>query len=399
MSRIGIVISREDIASLTIKDALLERVDWEEGDDCLRYDRFELRTFDRLHLHLNEVALEFNDPDLLIFASRHSGDSGALCSTHFTGNFGTADFGGRPMELAKPAPRAVKRVLNQLERIAPAEYDVSMECTHHGPSNVGCPSFFVELGSDETRWSDERAATSIARSILELDNELVDTNKVVTVFGDGHYAPRSTRIVTETDWSVGHVAADWATGDMTDKMIQAAFDKSNTERAVVERDPLAERISNLGYDVVSERWIRETEGVALGFVQEVEDRLGSIDDGVRLGEPAKDQVAYEIRTLPDELLREVNGIDPNRVLAAAREAFVAFETAENGNKLKPRVAAPSDSMREFVEKLCSILASKYDVVDWTSDDIIVKQEKFDASAAADLGVPEGPKFGKLAAGE
>ncbi|MFB6254725.1 MAG: D-aminoacyl-tRNA deacylase, partial [Halobacteriaceae archaeon] len=284
---IGIVVSKEDTASQLIGENLRDLRDWDtytdeslqsgHGDEVYQCDGFEMRIFDDLHLSLSDVSSLFNSPDLIIFASRHAGDTGPLLTTHFTGNFGSADYGGDPTELAIAAPYAQRRIYHALRKNAPPAYDVGIECTHHGPTNVGSPSLFVEIGSDAEQWQDTSAAKAVAQSILAVEGINVQSNKQIVWFGGGHYASRPEKIIKETDWSVGHIAADWSLTslgspqDHTD-VIQQVFEKSDATKAVIEGDhtSLSEVISQLGYQVTSETWIRETDGVALSLVAQLE---------------------------------------------------------------------------------------------------------------------------------
>lgn len=157
----GVVVSRADPASVHIGEHLLALGDWGRTSDDTRSDAaggasvyrtsgFELRTFDGLHLDLEGVVSTFDDPDLVVFASKHAGDTGPLLITHHTGNFGPADHRGADGAFAPACPNAHARVLDVLTEYAPSGYDVGMECTHHGPTDVGAPSMFVKLGSADT---------------------------------------------------------------------------------------------------------------------------------------------------------------------------------------------------------------------------------------------------------
>jgi D-tyrosyl-tRNA(Tyr) deacylase len=45
------------------------------------------------------------------------------------------------------------------------DYEVSFECTHHGPS-LNVPTMFVELGSSFQQWSDLKGAEAVAYSAM-----------------------------------------------------------------------------------------------------------------------------------------------------------------------------------------------------------------------------------------
>jgi D-aminoacyl-tRNA deacylase len=429
---IAVVVSRADSASVHVGERLLELAEWEERTDDERADAegggtyyrrgdLELREFDGLHVELGRVADAFSEPPAFVaFVSRHSGETGPLLTAHFTGNFGPAAYGGEAGELARACPNAQKAVVESLAEHAPEGYDVGIECTHHGPSDAGAPSMFVELGSDEEEWADPAGARAVARAVLDLSGVEADGERQLVGFGGGHYAPRFTRIVRETDWAVGHVAADWPLDEMGDPaanrdVVRRAFEASAAEYAVVDGDRpgLEGVVEELGYRVVGESWVREATGVSLDLLDRLESDLSPVDDGLRLGSfagrrPAGrgasvrdvDATEYEVVSLPDELLSEAAGIDADAALAAVRERTVAYETVENGSKARGRAALADESAYDgLVAALSDVLREKYDAVERRGNAVVARREAFDPTAAAERGVPEGPAFGTLSAGE
>ncbi|MFB6081887.1 MAG: D-aminoacyl-tRNA deacylase [Halanaeroarchaeum sp.] len=406
---IGIVVSRADRASRHIGEQLLAETAWTEiAPDVHRTEGFELRIFGEWHLHLDDVAERFEAPDCVVFASRHSGESGQLLSAHYPGNFGDAELGGADRDLATPCPLAHKRVIQALDRHAPEGWDVAMECTHHGPTSVGAPAMFVELGSGEEQWRDPEGARAVAKSILELgDAEKADERRTVVGFGGNHYAPRPTRLLMETEVAVGHVAADWSLEDLGDPtehrdIIDRMFAASGATRALFDGDhPAVERVvEDLGYRVVSETWVRETDGRPTALVEAVESRLSTVDDGLRFGERAGDPGTIVVRDLDPDLVGALHAADDEAALSVVAENAVAFETAESGNRLDGAAAFPDEAAYEsFVADATSLLERTYDDVRRSEGTIVAERTAFDPAAAREAGVPEGPKFGKLAAGE
>lgn len=415
---LAVVVSRADVASEHIGDHLLELESWTEHQDdsrsdasgggtYYRSDGIELRTFDSLHLHLDGAAMAFERPDMLVFASRHSGDTGPLLTAHATGNFGPPEYGGGEGSLARAAPNALQAVRRAFEEYAPAEYDTGIECTHHGPSNVGCPSLFVELGSGEDEWNDPAGAEAVARSILELRGVDPWGTRAIVGFGGGHYAPRFDRVLTDTDWAIGHIAADWCLEEMGDPheqvaVIVKAFRTSNARRALIDGDhhDVTTVIEDLGFETVSETWLRETTGVPLELVDTLESDLTTVDEGLRFGASASDHDGtYTIEELPSELLDEANGVDHERVVAAVDETALAYVTLEGGTHVAGPIALTApDDYRRIVESLAVVLQAKYDTVDVT-DEVIARREAFDPELARSAGIEEGPAFGRLSAGE
>lgn len=423
---IGIVWSRADEASEHIAEHLLELAGWTEHVDDTRPDAegggtyyrtegIELRSFDGLHLELERPADAFCDIDWLAFASRHSGDTGALLTAHVTGNFGPAQFGGRDRELAEAAPAALDRIVESFAEHAPEAYDVGIECTHHGPSEVGAPSLFVELGSGPEQWDDPEGARAVAMALLDARDapahrppESPETPRRQLVgFGGGHYAPRCTRILGETDWAVGHVAAGWCLEEMGAPrehrdLIESAFERTGTEYAVLDGEypELETVIEELGYQVVSETWVRETDGLPLDLVERVESRLGPVAEGTRFGERAREDVGtIEIDQLPDGLLAKARPIDADTTRQIVEEQTVAFQTEQNGTRVGERVAvADAADSTALLEALLAVLEREYEL-DRQEDAVVLTETVFDPERARTLGVPEGPAFGRLSDGQ
>jgi D-aminoacyl-tRNA deacylase len=430
---IGVVVSRADEASKHVGDRLLDRRDWTErvddarpegegGGTVYRSGPFELRTFDELPLRLDGVASAFSDAALVAFASRHSGETGPLLSAHFTGNFGPAEYGGADGELATAAPAALEVAVAALEDHAPEGYEVGVECTHHGPSEVGAPSLFAELGSDEPQWTDPDGARAVAAAILSLEG-LVDGGdespgdgavdpldaRTVVGFGGGHYAPRFERVLRETDWTVGHVAADWALAAMGDPAesratIRQAFERSGAEHALLDGDrpDLAAVVADLGYRVVGETWLREVDGVPQGLATAVEDALGPVEDGTRFGERAERDPPADVAVvpLPDDLLDEAWGVDAERTRAAVAATTLAYRTVEGGTRPRGRAAVGRERARdELIDRLVDLLDAEYESVRRREGVVEIRERSFDPDRARELGVPPGPKFGALADGE
>jgi D-aminoacyl-tRNA deacylase len=433
---LAIVVSRDDSASVHIGERLRDIADWTDridssrpdadgGGTVYRTDEVELREFDDLHLELDGVAEAFGrvdgederaEPDLLVFASRHAGETGPLLTAHHTGNVGPAEYGGEPGRFARACPNAHRHVLAALREHAPEGYEVGMEATHHGPTDVGVPSMFVEVGSDEPQWDDPEAAGAVARAILALAEVDPDapgengTRRQLVGFGGGHYAPRFERIVGETDWAVGHVAPDWGLDAMGDpaanrEVVRRAFEASAADYAVVEgeRPDLKRVVDELGYRAVSETWVRETTGVPLALVATVEDRLRSVDEGVRFGERAAgyegDPNALVRVDLPGDLLAEAQGVDGEAARGAVDRATVAFETSESGTRAEGRALVEDDGVVEdLADDLAAVLEGKYERVERTDGAVVARESAFDPDRARTLGVPDGPKLGRLAEG-
>ncbi|WP_424003481.1 D-aminoacyl-tRNA deacylase [Haloarcula salina] len=426
---LGIVVSHEDAASEHIGEHLLALRDWdtavdERRDDAdgggtvYRTDSVELREFASLHLDLEDAAAAFGDVDLLVFASKHAGETEELLTAHHTGNFGVAEYGGRDGRFARACPNAHRAVVSALDDHAPPEYEVGMECTHHGPTDVGVPSMFVEVGSAREQWEDPAAAEAVARAILDVAEVAPDaprengTRRHLVGLGGGHYAPRFERVVRETDWAVGHIAADWSLDaldewaddeDDRDAVLDRTFRESAADYALMEGDrpDLRAAVESLGHRVVGETFVRETSGVPLGLVEELEAEIGTVEDGLRFGQRATGYAGeWTVLDLPPDLLAEARGIDGDAVREAVERHAVAFGTDQNGTVVtEPVVVRAGTDAEALVDPLVEILEASYDSVAREDGDIVARETAFDPDLARTAGIPEGPKFGKLASGE
>jgi len=409
---LGVVVSHADTASVSIGEHLRSTGDWEPVQDPAtpagrgvtgyRRPGITVREFEEWHLELEGVAAAFEDPSLIVFASRHSGETGPLLSTHFTGNFGPAEYGGDPNDLAPAAPNAAHHLLGVLDDVAPTGYDVTLECTHHGPTDVGAPSLFVEIGSDESQWTDAAPAAAVADAIRSLPGVEPHTDRTVVTVGEGHYAPRATRIARETDWAVGHILPDWAIDDLDPAVLDQLFTRSGATRAVATDAPasVVDQIERAGYTVVTETWVRETTGVPLDRVTTLESRVCPVADGLRFGDRAGTTGEVLVRDLPAAVLEAALGVDVGATRAAVAETTAAFVTTEGGSRVDGRVAVPADTgLDPVIEAVIAVLETGYETVARDPDAVVVTDTVFDPAAARDHGVPEGPKFGRLAAGE
>ena len=419
---IGIVVSRADHASLHIGEQLLAQGDWTEHEDEALNDAdgggtyyrdgpFELREFDELHIGLPDPAPAFSeDPRLLVFVSRHSGETGALLTGHFTGNFGEAEYGGADGELAAAAPSALSAYVSALAAHAPERYDVAIEGTHHGPTALDTPSMFAELGSDEAQWDDPDGARAVAQAVLSLRGVAAHRDRQIVGIGGGHYAPRFGRVLRETPWAVGHIASDWQLEELghprdegARDVLEQAFEHSDATHALLDGDhpEVADAIEDLGYRVVSETWVRTVGDRPLALVRALESGVATVDEGLRFGAHVPDDAeGWERVSLPDDLLAAAQNVDGESTREAVAEATVAFDTIENGTRAKGEAAVPdADAYDDLIDDLAAILREEYDEVAVDDDTVVAREEAFDPGRAGKLGVPEGPKMGQLSSGE
>lgn len=226
---ICIVISKEDIASVRIGKNLLSMQRWKKRGKFYLNENFLIYFIDDLHIYHDNVDEEIKksgyDISTVIFASRHASKAEKkTLSVHAIGNFSRAEYGGIDKNLVKCNPLLMRDALRILKEENLEEYEVCYEATHHGPY-LKKPCFFIEVGSTEKEWKDERACRAIAETILSIGEEKCE---IAIGIGGGHYAPRFTDIALEKGVAFGHIAARYAipflNKEMMVKMVDATPD-------------------------------------------------------------------------------------------------------------------------------------------------------------------------------
>lgn len=282
--KITIICSAPDLASQNIKNHLLNRREWEtlklpenSGFSVARESadgKFRLVEIEEIHVYQDglDKKLEASGlpASLIIFASKHrSKEEINSLTVHCTGNpSDEARLGGRPKTLAVSSPAAMKSILKEMKRLAEEKglkYDVTLEVTHHGPTEISVPSLYAEIGSTEAQWKDPEAGEVAAKAILAVSLEKVP---VAVGFGGGHYAMRQTGLLLETEISFGHNFPKYQLEFADEALIKQAVEKSNAEFAYFDRksmksedrNRISEIVEKLGLKVLKESEIREKYG-------------------------------------------------------------------------------------------------------------------------------------------
>jgi len=166
-------------------------------------------------------------PDLAIFASRHSSESGRPCLTaHFPGNFSVALHGGQVGRVSMAAPHALKTAMSFLREFPPDQgFEVTVEATHHGPL-TDVPCFFIEIGSSPAEWGNPVAGKTIAGVIFRLLKSRPATGPVGVGFGGPHYSRGFTDLVTGTEYSISHIVPKHNVPLLDEELLAGLFQRS-----------------------------------------------------------------------------------------------------------------------------------------------------------------------------
>ena len=234
-----VMSTRVDPASVSIVRKLVENFGFKEtdgffdgnpvyakGDTVILTTNDEMIYYDRLDDAI-ENQLGFR-PEIIAFASRHSSKQKLPALTvHVTGNWGKAMYGGKDESLAMAEPRAMKLALLKMNELNDLGWTVCYEATHHGPSELNVPSFFIEIGSSEEEWVNDRAGEIISETVVYVLENYERVNFPVAIgIGGGHYVPKQTKRALETELAFSHMAPKY-THPLRRDMLQKAIERTS----------------------------------------------------------------------------------------------------------------------------------------------------------------------------
>jgi len=172
---------------------------------------------------------DYFNPQSYIFLSKHRAKSGVPSLTaHTTGNFGEAELGGNPREIARVNPDLLKNYLISLTKQGEAVsgYQVTAEATHHGPTSLNKPVLFVEIGSDEKNWNDRDAAKAVAVALLQSLREPRSWDKVAVGFGGTHYPEKFNKLLLEDEFAFSAIVPKYALQEFDSALFGQILQKS-----------------------------------------------------------------------------------------------------------------------------------------------------------------------------
>lgn len=200
--------------------------------------------------------------DEVIVMSKHSAKSGRPALTaHPIGNYHENEFGGREGALVRANPALMTDALRHIVSTNDMEdTQTCFEVSHHGPW-LEKPTFYIEVGSEQTHWENKHAAEILAHVIEDLDPH--PEYPVAVGVGGGHYAPRFTEVALKFKVNFGHMLPNYQMENRDDediiRMMRLACDASGTKLIYLHRKsmkkPEERRISALvesaGYEQIS----------------------------------------------------------------------------------------------------------------------------------------------------
>jgi D-aminoacyl-tRNA deacylase len=406
--RIALVNSRQDKAGLNIRhhvEGLLNDPAGSWQRPGISYEFFD--TEERL-IHAAHIDRGLN-ADLIIFLSRHASINPVpVLTVHVTGNYRAADLGGDPGTLTPTDPVMMQAVLRSLARHCPDGYQVAYEVTHHGPTGLSLPSFFVEIGSTEKEWTDPVAGRAVAESVLAA----TAINAIPLIgFGGTHYAVRETDLALSTRGAFGHIAHTREVPFLSPPMIRQMQVESGAEAAYIDRKALNREDLNRLLSMLDELdipWLTGSEITAMGNLSW--DRYRQVRE---LAETITPNARCYVHGLEDDggplaivranpvLIAETAKTDEPGLISDLDNLRVVHVSTQNNRLLADFITNQKDSPQIIndLNTLCVKIIRNKEITATEKDHLIISKVRFDPQKARNLGVSPGPYYQQLASGQ
>jgi D-aminoacyl-tRNA deacylase len=231
------VASTQDTAGMNIATKVIDHYSFEKLSETFHKNPVYSKTFQNKEIKLLFVNTEIVDtqflsdlftPQLLVFLSRHSSVKGIpTLSVHTPGNLSEAKFGGKPRRVSISPAAAMKKSLLEMTRLRDErglDYEVSYECTHHGPS-LDVPTMFVELGSSPEQWKDADAAVAVAHAAMAALSD-GSSYSVAVGIGGPHYNKKFTETALNTQRAFGHIIPKYALSEVDTEIVRQCVERT-----------------------------------------------------------------------------------------------------------------------------------------------------------------------------
>jgi D-aminoacyl-tRNA deacylase len=405
--KIAFVSSLQDKAGQNIRHHLVQLLDaagtsWREQGRTYEFVDVEGRL-----IHAEGIDRKSN-ADLIIFISRHSSVNPVpVLTVHVTGNYREAELGGSARTLAPAATAMMQATLRSLAKHCPGGYRVSYEVTHHGPTDLSLPSFFVEIGSTEKEWTDPAAGLAVAQSVL---SAMPQDPVPLIGFGGTHYAARQTEIALTSRGAFGHIAHTREIATLDETMIKAMMEKSGAVAAYIDRKALNREDLNRLSGMLATTGIprlSESEILSMGHLpweryQAAREMADQFSFGARI-------YAHDLRGEGPLALVQIDPVLLYETLKSDEPGLVkglyglpVIHVSTQDNRMLPAFITSDNHTSQIINALntlCVKIIRSKEITATEKDLLIITKVRFDPNKARDLGVPAGPFFKQLAGGQ
>ena len=228
-----LVAYKNDPAGINMAEFISQ--DLEKKNGVFRGEKFDVLIIPSPVISADWLEEKF-DYDRYVFLSKHAAESGKLALTcHSTGNFDVAKFGGNPKQIAIPSPSLQKTYLQNLwkERNNFLDFQITIEATHHGPTNLNKPCIFIEIGTTQKQWNDKELCNSVAQIVKQTIEQSLPHFPFVICFGGTHYSEKFTQQVINGKFALGTVVPKYAVELLDEELFQHIIERNTGAEAVL----------------------------------------------------------------------------------------------------------------------------------------------------------------------
>ena len=231
------IASTKDTAGMNIAKQFVDNYNLEKLSETFQRNPVYIKTLHKKETKLLFVNTEIVEtqflgdlfsPQLFIFLSRHSSAKGIpTLSVHTPGNLSEAKFGGKPGTVSISPAGAMKNTLLEMAKLAnerSLNYEVSYECTHHGPS-LDAPTMFAELGSTPKQWKDTKAAEVVADAAVAAVSDCTSCSVALGI-GGPHYNKKFTKMALNNQRAFGHMIPKYALNEVDTEIIRQCIERT-----------------------------------------------------------------------------------------------------------------------------------------------------------------------------
>jgi D-aminoacyl-tRNA deacylase len=231
------IASTKDTAGMNIAKSLIDHYSFEKHSETFHNSPVFTKKLHNKETKLLFVNTEIVDtqflgslfsPSMFVFLSRHNSAKGIpTLSVHTPGNIAEAQFGGKPRTVSVSPAAAMKNALQEMAKLADERrlnYEISYECTHHGPS-LDVPTMFVELGSSPEQWKDLKAAEVVAHAAAAAVADC-SSSPVALGIGGPHYNKKFTKLALSTQTAFGHMIPKYALAEVDAEIVGQCVERT-----------------------------------------------------------------------------------------------------------------------------------------------------------------------------